>query len=171
MRAPSSGSWTMPSGQLSSRSQRRFPIKPRFSAPVRSSTVATSPKLRDLTDYAFAMAALIVIPYQPPVSRSKNPSTEGFRPIGDFTKPVKSASQPTSRLVSQQRDGTARKKYDRDSPAVFTDPYRDLPEDTVEWLLKKPLSDCTYYGEGKDDSSSKVQNRGDCQGERELSTL
>ncbi len=141
----------MSSGQLSSRSQRRFPAKPRFSEPVRSPTVATSPK--------------------PPVSRSKKPSTEGFRPIDDFTKPVKSASQPTSRLVSQQRDGTARKKYDRDSPAVFTDPYRDLPEDTVEWLLKKPLSDCTYYGEGKDDSSSKVQNRGDCQGERELSTL
>jgi len=162
-------------GQLSSRSQSRFPIKPRFPEPVRIPTVTTSRNLRDLYDYAFAMAALTFIPYKPSVSIPKDPSAEGFRPIGDFSKPcdelAKSASQPTNRLVNQQRDQISDNVHDRKFPAVFQDPFRGQSEYTTQWLRDELFPDCADYVERKDDGSSKVQSRGDCQGEHELSTL
>lgn len=138
--------------------------------------VVTLRNLRDLDDYAFAMAALTFIPYKPPVSIPKDPFADGFRPIGDFSKLcdklAKSASQPTNRrLVSQQRDATSDKVHDRKFPAVFQDPFRGQSEYTMQWLRDEPFPDCADYVERKDDGSSEVQSKGDCQGEHELLTL
>jgi len=76
----------MLSGALFSRSQNRFFIKLRFLKPVRNLTVTTSRNLRNFNNYAFAMAALIFIFYKPFINIPKDPSAEGFRPIGDFFK-------------------------------------------------------------------------------------
>ncbi|MCJ1250119.1 hypothetical protein MMC30_007345 [Trapelia coarctata] len=113
------------------------------------------------------MAALTFISYKPPVSIPKDPSAKGFRSISNFSKScdelTKSASQHTNRLVSQQRDKTFGKVHDRKFPAVFQDPFRGQSECTMQWLRNEPFPDCADYAERKDDGSSKVQNRGDCQ--------
>ena len=82
------------------------------------------------------MAPLIFIPYKPPISVPKDPSAKGFRLISDFSKLydelAKSASQPTNRLISQQRDKTSDKVHHRKFPAVFQDPIRGQSEYTTQ---------------------------------------
>ena len=121
------------------------------------------------------MTALTFISYKPSVNILKTLFTEGFWLIDNFFKScnklIKSVSQLTNQLVSQQHDKTSDNIYDHKFSAVFQDSFHDQSEYTTQWLCDELFSDCADYIKEKNDDSFKVQSKDNCQGEHELLTL